>query len=106
MKKEQCVTVVLITEETPMHAYEESMEVFSNTDKATTWIEGEIDRLISEYDLDRENDVDDWSVRLSNDHSHVIQYSLEEIPIDRSCGGRPAVLPREVVTSDYSCQVS
>ena len=29
MKKEQCVTVVLITEETPMHAYEESMEVFT-----------------------------------------------------------------------------
>lgn len=50
--KEQCVTVVMITEETPLHAYEESVEVFSNSDKATAWIEGEIDRLISEYDLD------------------------------------------------------
>ena len=96
MKKEQCVTVVMITEETPLHAYEESVEVFSNSDKATAWIESEIDRLVSEYELDRENDVDDWYVRLSKDHSHVIQYSLEEISIDRKCGGQPAVLPRKV----------
>ena len=96
MKKEQCVTVVMITEETPLHAYEESVEVFSNSDKATAWIEGEIDRLVSEYELDREKDVDDWYVRLSKDHSHVIQYSLEEIPIDSKCGGLPSVLPRKV----------
>ena len=106
MKNEQCVTVVTITEETPIHAYEESVEVFSNSDKATAWIEGEIDRLVSEYDLDRQNDVDGWYVRLSEDHSHVIQYSLEEVLIDRKCGDRPAVRPREVVTSDYFCQVS
>ena len=106
MKEEQCVAVVMITEETPMHAYEESVEVFSNSDKATAWIEGEIDRLVSEYELDREKDVDDWYVRLSEDHSHVIQYSLEEVLIDRKCGGQTAELPRKVGTSDDSCQVS
>ena len=100
MKNEQCVTVVTITEETPIHAYEESVEVFSNSDKATAWIEGEIDRLVSEYDLDRENDVDGWYVRLSEDHSHVIQYSLEEVPIDRRCGGQPSALPKKEVGCD------
>ncbi len=106
MKEEQCVTVVMITEETPLHAHEESVEVFSDSDKATAWIEGEIDRLVSEYELDREKDVDDWHVRLSEGHSHVIQYSLEEVLIDRKCGDQPAELPRKVGTSDDSCQVS
>ncbi len=75
------VTVVTINEETPIHAYGESVEVFSDSDKATTWIEGEIDRLVSEYGLDREKDVDDWCVRLAEDYSHVIQYDCKEVPI-------------------------
>ena len=63
MTKEQYVAVVMITEETQMHAFEECVEVFSNLDKATVWIEGEIDRLVSEYGLDREKLARAWHER-------------------------------------------
>ena len=95
MKKDKYVTVVMITEETPINACEKSVEVFSDSDKATAWIEGEIDRLVAEYELDRDKDVDDWCVRLVKDHSHVVHYSFEELPIDGKCGGLPAALPRK-----------
>lgn len=77
----QYVTVVTINEEMPIHASETSVEVFSDSDKAATWIECEIDRLVSVYGLDRDKDVDDWCVRLSDDHSHMIQYDCREVPV-------------------------
>ena len=55
MKNERCVSVVTITEETPVHAYENRVVVFSSSEKACAWIEREIDRLVTEYGLDREN---------------------------------------------------
>ncbi len=94
----QHVTVVMITEETPLHAYEESVEVFSDSDKATAWIEGEIDRLVKEYELDRDKDVEDWCVRLAGDYSHKVWYSCEEVLVDEKCGGMPSGLPRKVGT--------
>ena len=82
MKNERCVSVVTITEETPVHAYENRVVVFSSSEKACAWIEREIDRLVTEYGLDREKCVDDWTVRLSDgDHSHMMQYTCEEVPV-------------------------
>ncbi len=94
------VAIVMITEETPIHAYEESVEVFSDSDKAAAWIEGEIDRLVCEYGLDREKNVDEWCVRLSEDGSHKVWYSCEAIPIDGKCGGLPSKLPRKAAFTE------
>ena len=78
------VAVVKVSEESPDHGIADRVEVFSDMDKASSWIEGEIDRLVAEHGHDRERDVDGWSARLADDYSHIGQYVVEELPVKMS----------------------
>jgi len=70
------VVVVTISEMLPVHGNEVDTMVFSDMDKASAWIEAQIDSYVKSFDLDRETAVDDWYLRLDGD-SHTIQYDAK-----------------------------
>lgn len=74
------VFVVTISELLPVHGHDFHVEVFSDEKKTVKWIDGEIDRLVAEYKLDREHDVDDWFVKVDG-CTHTFQYDIEEMQV-------------------------
>lgn len=75
------VIAVTISECIPFHGNEVSVRCFSSFEKAERWIEGQIDEKIKEYDLDRDEWVDDWFVRLGCEE-HTLQYDAKEIEVE------------------------
>ena len=51
--------------------------VFSDWDKATIWVESQIDSQVKTWGLERENAVDGWSIEIG-ETGHTIQYDAKE----------------------------
>lgn len=75
------VVVVTISHSSPWHGNETSLRCFSSFAKAERWIEGQIDELVKEYDLDRDKWVEDWLVRLGC-MEHSFQYDAQEMEVE------------------------
>ena len=75
------VVVVTISHSFPWLGNETTVRCFSSFAKAERWIEGQIDELVKEYDLDRDKWVEDWLVRLGC-MEHSFQYDAQEMEVE------------------------
>lgn len=75
------VVAVIISHSFPFLCNETSVRCFSSFAKAERWIEGQIDEIVKEYDLDRDKWVDGWFVRLGCE-DHTFQYDAQEMDIE------------------------
>ena len=73
--------VVTISESFPLHGNEVSLRCFSSKEKATRWIEGQIDDEVRAFRLDRAAAADGWFVKLEG-KERTIQYDVYELDVE------------------------
>ncbi|MCQ2390027.1 MAG: hypothetical protein MJ240_01275 [Kiritimatiellae bacterium] len=71
------VVVVTISETMMLHKNEVDTLVFDSMEKAEVWIERQVEKMVKNFQLDRESDVDGWFVQIDG-WNHTIQYDAKE----------------------------
>ena len=77
----ETVVVVTISESFPLHGNAVSLRCFSSNEKATRWIEDQIDEKVQDHRLNRNAAVDGWFVKLEGE-AHTIQYDVHELVVE------------------------
>ena len=75
------VFVVTVSESFPQHGNAVSLRCFSSNEKATKWIEKQIEERVQTFHLERDAAVDGWFVKLEGE-GHTIQYDVRELQVE------------------------